>query len=83
MVKQTIDSELKKCELEGCNNYFQEQFRGRKRNYCCDQHKWKAIRLSLRKKARETDFVRLQKQKIVVLLTPKQKKKAHDWGLLD
>lgn len=71
-----------KCALEGCNNYFECQQRGRVRIYCSPQHKWKARRMEMQKARQERDFVRFQKQKLIALLTTEQKKKAHDWGLL-
>ncbi len=82
-MEQSIDTEITKCKLEGCKNTVQISYRGRKKEYCSNICKGKYYRIQTAKKVKEYDFVRLQKQKLVALLPPKQKKKAHDWGLLD
>ncbi|MDE1726090.1 MAG: hypothetical protein KGH89_02345 [Thaumarchaeota archaeon] len=77
------DPTLRQCALDGCDVYFDICHRGRVRKYCCNKHKVKDDRIQRNKKIQEYDFLRLQKQKLVALLTPQQRKKAHDWGLLD
>ena len=80
--EQYIDAETRICKFEGCQNIIQVSYRGRKRDYCSNVCKCKDYRIETAKKVKEYDFVRLQNQKLVALLTPKQRKKAHDWGLL-
>lgn len=77
------DGETRKCKLETCSKKFQVTYKGRKREFCCDEHKLKHYRLKQKKKVEEYDFVRFQKQKLVALLTPQAKKKAKEWGLLN
>lgn len=82
MTRQSIYAETRRCKLEGCRNTFQTPYKGRKREYCSNICKCKDHRLKNRKKIKEFDLLKLQKQKLVALLTPNQRKKAHDWGLL-
>lgn len=77
------DSETRQCKLEGCTNTFQVTYKGRKREFCCDQHKWKDYRRKQKQKVHDHDFVRFQKQKLVALLSNDGKKKAKEWGLLN
>src|SRR5574340_529678 len=76
------DSETRKCKLEGCPNTFQVTYKGRKRQFCCDEHKLKDYRIRKNQKVKEYDFVRFKKQKLVALLSTENKKKAKEWGLL-
>jgi len=77
--ESAVDSEQRKCLLDGCHVKFSVSPRGRERAFCCEYHKQKYYAL---KRKEEVDRLRFEHQKLISILTTPQRCKLKEWGFL-